>query len=247
VPPPLTTSTCRPCRSSTCASFRHPYPLPYLRGEAKTAQIANTIAISRALALLSTSFLCSPLPDAADVKRPDMPPATRAAARVFASTSQAEEHPPRSAATSDRLLLPPSSTPPRAGHSSPPPASPPRAPPWPGAPQRPCKLWPRPLLLPLTGEPPPPDRAAMGSATPVSPSPPRHIKSGPHLVIVFPDPLAHRLSPPAVGIDEAAAARAPWLPCSRQWAASPWAAGQPIGPGQIRPRSTVAFAISYLI
>jgi hypothetical protein len=170
VPPPLTTSTCRPCRSSTCASFRHPYPLPCLRGEAKTAQIANTIAISRALALPPTSFHCSPLPNVADVKRPDMPPATRAAARAFASTSQAEEHPYRSAATSDRLLLPPSGTPPRAGHSSPPPASPPQAPPWPGAPQRPCKLWPRPLR-PLTGELPPPDRAAMGSATPVRPSP----------------------------------------------------------------------------
>jgi hypothetical protein len=34
--------------------------------------------------------------------------------------------------------------------------SPPRAPPWPGAPRRPCKIRPRPLLWPLTGEPPPP-------------------------------------------------------------------------------------------
>jgi hypothetical protein len=183
------------------------------------------------------------------VKRPDVPPAARAAARAFASTSQAEEHPPQSAVMSGGLLLPPSGTPLRAGHSGPPSASPspPRAPPRPGAPRRPCKLRPRPLLWPLTGEPPPPDHAAMGSATPVSPSPPRHIKSGPHLIVVFPDPLAHRLSPPAIGIDDAAAARAPWLPCSRQWAASPWAAGQPVGPGQIRPRSTVAFAISYLI
>jgi hypothetical protein len=150
--------------------------------------------------------------------------------------------PPRSAAMSGRLLLLSSGTPPQAGHSGPPPVSP--SPP--RALRRPCKLRPRPLLWPLTGEPPPPDCAAMGSATSVSPSPPRHIKSGPHLVVVFPDPLAHRLSPPAIRIDDAAAARATWLPCSRQWAANPWAAGQPIGPGQIWPRSTVAFTISYL-
>jgi hypothetical protein len=74
-----------------------------------------------------------------------------------------------------------------------------------------------------------------GQLNPVSP--PLHGTSNwaPHLVVVFPDPLAHCLLPPAVGIDDAAAARAPWLPCSRQWAASPWAAGQPVGLAKYGP------------
>jgi hypothetical protein len=134
-------------------------------GEATIAQIANTIAILRALALPPTSFLCSPLPGTVDVKHPDVPPAARAAARAFAYTSQAEEHPPQSATTSSCLLLPPSGTPSWAGRSGPPPASspPPQATPQPGAPRRPHKLRPQPLQRPLTSEPPPPTAPPWGA------------------------------------------------------------------------------------
>jgi hypothetical protein len=45
------------------------------------------------------------------------------------------------------------------------------------------------------------DRAAMGSATPVSPSPPPTLKLGPHSAVVIPDRVSRLPVPPATGID----------------------------------------------
>jgi hypothetical protein len=155
------------------------------------------------------------------VKRPDVPPAARVAARAFAYTSQAEEHPPRSAAMSGRLLLP-SGTPPRAGHSSPPPASspPPQASPRPGAPRRPHKLQPRPLQRSLISE------RYSGEPRPVFP-PPRAASD------------RNRSEPPPPRTMAAP-------PLLRQWAASPWRSpahqdelGRAIG--QKQPKCTVDF------
>jgi hypothetical protein len=63
-----------------------------------------------------------------------------------------------------------------------------------------------------------------------SPSP----QIGPHLTVVFPVPLAHRLSPPAAEIDGRRRHEPPWVspPLYREWVASPGMAGPVVGPGQ---------------
>jgi hypothetical protein len=60
------------------------------------------------------------------------------------------------------------------------------------------------------------DRAAMGSATPVSPSPPPTLKSDPHSAMVIPDRFSRLRVPPTTGIDRSRRLPAPWqrLPCS---------------------------------
>jgi hypothetical protein len=54
------------------------------------------------------------------------------------------------------------------------------------------------------------DRAAMGSTTPVSPSPPPTLKSGPHSALVIPDRFFRLPVPPATGIDRSRRLPAPW-------------------------------------
>jgi hypothetical protein len=118
----------------------------------------------------------------------------------------------------------PPGTPPWAGRSGPPPASslPPQASPQPGAPRRPHKLQPRPLQRSLIGEPPPPNRAAIGSATLVShssPLPQNGFLTSRYLSRVVPLPSL-AAGEPDVATAATTCAMASPLPCFQFWAAS---------------------------
>jgi hypothetical protein len=72
-----------------------------------------------------------------------------------------------------------------------------------------------------------------GQPNPYEPLPSLAPQIRPHLTVVFPDPLAHRLSQPATRIDGRHRHQPPWVspPLYREWAASPGMADPAVGPG----------------